>query len=387
VKILENIVGQPQVVSILEKAIQASRNSEDDNQEMTHSWLFAGPPGSGKSVAAMAFAAALVCPNDGCGECIDCKTAIDGSHLDIEIFKTEGLSIKIDEVRELISRSATSPSISSWRIVLIQDIQRLTEAAANALLKAIEEPSSRTVWLLTATSSIEVLPTIGSRCRYIQLKTPTKESIVKLLTDRNNIDPQLAEYSARVSQGHIGRAIFISQNPNLRTTRNEVIELILTIKDTASAFLVASKLIDMNNEDAKTTSEALNEKEIIQLQNAFQGSGRGLLPGGSKAVKDLEKIQKTRLTRSIQDSLDRLLLDILSLFRDILIIQLGKSETIINIERMQLLQNFALNSSQVEIYEFVQQIMRARESLRTNGSSLLVIENLMIEIVNLVPKR
>ena len=386
-KILENIVGQPQVVSILEKAIQASRNSEDDNQEMTHSWLFAGPPGSGKSVAAMAFAAALVCPNDGCGECIDCKTTIDGSHLDIEIFKTEGLSIKIDEVRELISRSATSPSISSWRIVLIQDIQRLTEAAANALLKAIEEPSSRTVWFLTATSSIEVLPTIRSRCRYIQLKTPTKESIVKLLTDRNNIDPQLAEYSARVSQGHIGRAIFISQNPNLRTTRNEVIELILTIKDTASAFLVASKLIDMTNEDAKIASEALNEKEIIQLQNAFQGSGRGLLPGGSKAVKDLEKIQKTRLSRSIQDSLDRLLIDILSLFRDIMIIQLGKSETIINIERMQLLQDFALNNSQVEIYEFLQQIMRARESLRTNSSSLLVIENLMIEIVDLVPKR
>ena len=335
----------------------------------------------------MAFAAALVCPNDGCGECIDCKTAIDGSHLDIEIFKTEGLSMKIDEVRELISRSATSPSISSWRIVLIQDIQRLTEAAANALLKAIEEPSSRTVWLLTATSSIEVLPTIRSRCRYIQLKTPTKETIVKLLTDRNNIDPQLAEYSARASQGHIGRAIFISQNPSLRTTRNEVIELILSIKDIASAFLVASKLIDMTNEDAKTTLEALNEKEVLQLQKAFQSSGRGLLSGGAKAVKDLEKIQKTRLTRSIQDSLDRLLLDILSLFRDILIIQLGKSDTIINIERMQLLQDFALNSSQVEIYEFVQQIMRARESLRTNGSSLLVIENLMIAIVDLVPKR
>ena len=386
-KILENIVGQPQIVSILEKAIQASRNSEDDNQEMTHSWLFVGPPGSGKSVAAMAFAAALVCPNDGCGECIDCKTAIDGSHLDIEIFKTEGLSMKIDEVRELISRSATSPSISSWRIVLIHDIQRLTEASANALLKAIEEPSSRTVWLLTATSSIEVLPTIRSRCRYIQLKTPTKESIVKLLTDRDKIEPQLAEYSARVSQGHIGRAIFISQNPILRKTRNEVIELILTIKDTASAFLVASKLIDMTNEDAKIMSEALNEKEIIQLQNAFQGSGRGLLPGGSKAVKDLEKIQKTRLSRSIQDSLDRLLLDILSLFRDIIIIQLGKSETIINIERMQLLQDFAVNNSKVEICEFLQQIMRARESLRTNSSSLLVIENLMIEIVDLVPKR
>ena len=386
-KILENIVGQPQVVSILEKAIQASRNSEDDNQEMTHAWLFAGPPGSGKSVAAMAFAAALVCPNDGCGECIDCKTAIDGSHLDIEIFKTEGLSIKIDEVRELISRSATSPSISSWRIVLIQDIQRLTEAAANALLKAIEEPSSRTVWLLTATSSIEVLPTIRSRCRYIQLKTPTKESIVKLLTDRNNIDPQLAEYSARVSQGHIGRAIFISQNPNLRTTRNEVIELVLSIKDTASAFLVASKLIDMTNEDAKTTSEALSEKEKHQLQNAYQGSGRGLLPGGSTAVKDLEKSQKNRLARSIQDSLDRLLLDILSIFRDIMIIQLSKSETIINIERMQFLQDFALNNSQVEIHEFIQRIMQARASLRANSSSLSVIENLMIAIVDLVPKR
>mgnify|MGYP003346861388 CR=1 FL=1 len=204
-KIFENIVGQSQVIETLKSAVIAARENSDFSHKMTHSWLFAGPSGSGRSTAAKAFAAALVCSNNGCGECIDCLTAMDGSHLDIDILRTETSSIKVDEIREVISRTSTSPSISSWRLVIIQDAQRLTEAAANALLKVIEEPNARTIWIMTASTSLDLLATLRSRCRQIQLKSPDKESIIDLLVKRDKVESQVAEFAARVSQGHIGQ--------------------------------------------------------------------------------------------------------------------------------------------------------------------------------------
>lgn len=386
-KIFENIVGQSEVVSILERAIQGSRKSEGENQEMTHSWLFTGPPGSGKSTTTSAFAAALVCPNNGCANCVDCETAINGSHLDIEIFKTEGLSIRIDEVRDLLSRSATSPSVSNWRIILIHDIQRLTEAAANALLKAIEEPSERTIWILTATSSMEVLPTIRSRCRNIQLKILTKESIVKLLNEKHKVKFEIAEYSARVSLGDLSRAISISQNPEAIVRRNQIIDLIFSIKDSATAFKVASRINELVDEEVQLVTESLDHKELPQLQSFFQGPSRGLITGGMKAIKDLEKNQKFRFTRLKQELLDCLLLDIFSLFRDIIIIQTGEQENLVNIEKTQLLLDFANFNSYIEINEFIEQVTNARISLKESGSFLLILENLMNEIIKLVPKQ
>ena len=386
-KIFENIVGQSEVVSILERAIQGSRKSEGENQEMTHSWLFTGPSGSGKSTTANAFAAALVCPNNGCANCVDCETAINGSHLDIEILKTEGLSIKINEVRDLLSRSATSPSVSNWRIILIHDIQRLTEAAVNALLKAVEEPSERTIWILTATSSVEVLPTIRSRCRNIQLKILTKESIVKLLIEKHKVKSEIAEYSARVSLGDLSRAISISQNPEARVRRHQIIDLIFSIKDSSTAFKVASRLNELVDEEVQLVTESLDHIELSQLQSSFQGSGRGLVTGGMKAIKDLEKNQKFRLTRLKQELLDSLLLDIFSLFRDIMLIQMGEQENLVNFEKTQLLLDFAKFNSYIEINEFIEQVTNARISLKESGSFLLILENLMNEIIKLVPKQ
>ena len=386
-KIFENIVGQSEVVSILERAIQESRKSEVENQEMTHSWLFTGPSGSGKSTTANAFAAALVCPNNGCANCVDCETAINGSHLDIEILKTEGLSIKIDEVRDLLSRSATSPSVSNWRIILIHDIQRLTESAANALLKAIEEPSERTIWILTATSSMEVLPTIRSRCRNIQLKILTKESIVKLLNEKHQVKFEIAEYSARVSLGDLSRAISISQNPEAIVRRNQIIDLIFSIKDSATAFKVASRINELVDEEVQLVTQSLDHKELSQLKSSFQGSGRSLITGKTKEIKVLEKNQKFRLTRLKHELLDRLLLDIFSLFRDIMIIQIGYQNNLVNIEKLQLLMDFAKFNSYIEINEFIEQITNARVSLKESSSFLLILENLMNEIIKLVPKQ
>ncbi len=170
--VFDDLIGQEHIIDILQLAANASRNGAK-TQEMTHAWLFTGPPGSGRSSAAVAFAQALICPNNGCGTCSDCNSSKTGGHLDVEVIRTEGLSIRVEEIRELLTRVAWAPSLGSWRVVVMEDADRLTESAANALLKAIEEPGTRTVWLLCAPTLHDVLPTIRSRCRHLQLRTPS----------------------------------------------------------------------------------------------------------------------------------------------------------------------------------------------------------------------
>jgi DNA polymerase-3 subunit delta' len=381
VKIFENIVGQPQVVRILEKAIQASRKSEDDNQEMTHSWIFTGPPGSGNSVAAKAFAAALVCPNDGCGECIDCKTAIDGSHLDIEIFKTEGLSIKIDEVRELISRTSTSPSIRGWRVVLIQDIQRLTEASANALLKAIEEPSMRTIWILTTTSIIEILPTIRSRCRVIQFRTPTRESLINYLIKKHKVDLALAENAARVSQGNIERAELIVINPQLLMGREEAIKIALASQDVPSAFKAAENFIELASKEVQEIYHDENEYYVNELQIAVQGINQGMNSRGMKMIKDLDNIQKNQMKLETRQMMEIYLLDIASVYRDALISRVGVLSLNSNINLSAQNQKIFLNTSTSEIVTLLAKIIEASSKISQGSAPKITLEKLFCEMV------
>lgn len=380
-KIFENIVGQPQVIETLKNAVIAARENSELSQSMTHSWLFTGPPGSGRSTVAKVFAAALLCSKSGCGECVDCQTAMDGSHLDIDILKTETSSIKVDEIRDLISRTSTSPSISNWRVVIIQDAQRLTEAAANALLKVIEEPSSRTIWLMTASTSLDLLATLRSRCRQIQLKTPDKESIIELLVKRDKIDSQIAEFAARVSQGHIGRAKYLSQNPISRSRRNDVIELFMSVNDTASAFSAASKIIVIAEEEAQDATKTINEIESNKLQDALQGSGKSLISAGAKAVKELEKDHKAKTKRAIGDSLDGFLLDILSIYRDFLLIQLSRSAEVINSEYFSRYPEKFVRFKPESIIIKMENVLSAREKLTQNTANLLAMENLICTLI------
>ena len=229
-----DLVGQEHIVDVLQSAVAATRSGDETlaitDQAMTHAWLFTGPPGSGRSSAAVAFAQALVCPSNGCATCNACRSVITNAHPDVEVIRTEGLSIKIDEVRELLARVAWAPSMGGWRVVVMEDADRLTESAANALLKAIEEPGSRTVWLLCAPTLHDVLPTIRSRCRHLQLVTPSTQAVAQVLQNRDGISPQMADFAARVSQGHIGRARYLAKNEAVRNTRTTIMQLPLTLK-------------------------------------------------------------------------------------------------------------------------------------------------------------
>jgi len=372
------LVGQSHIVLALQSAVAASR-SGSDSQEMTHTWLFTGPPGSGRSSAAVALAAALVCPEAGCGTCLDCRSVMSGGHADVEIIKTEGLSIKIDEVRELLQRVAWAPSVGGWRVVVMEDADRLTESAANALLKAIEEPGSRTVWLLCAPTLFDVPPTIRSRARHLQLRTPSSREVAQVLIERDGITPDMADFAARVSQGHIGRARHLANDAAIRARRATILNLPFTATNIAAAFAAAATLVTLATEEANAASSARDEKESQALGLAWgQGAtGRGMATGGAKALKELEKEQKSRATRMVRDSLDGALLDLATLYRDVLLAQSNITDSFINAEMSEKINYLANSVPPARILQNINEILQARTNLSYNAAPLLTMEALM----------
>lgn len=376
--VFDNLVGQEHLIEILQGAVSSSRTSEE-SQEMTHAWVFTGPPGSGRSSAAVAFAQALICPNNGCGTCNDCDSAKTHGHPDVEIIRTEGLSIKVEEVRELLTRVAWAPSMGGWRVVVMEDTDRLTESAANALLKAIEEPGTRTVWLLCAPTLHDVLPTIRSRCRHLQLRTPSIEAVTNVLINRDHIAPDMAEFAARVSQGHIGRAKYLATNESVRSNRKIIMQLPVQLGSLATAFQAAQTLVELATTEANISSDERDEKEVEKLQEAF-GKGatmRGMASGGLKAAKELEKEQRSRSTRMVRDSIDAAFLNIATFYRDVMIVQSGNTDSIINTDVREQIESYAANSPSHSTVNKFRAIMEARENLARNAAPLVTCEALM----------
>ena len=382
--VFDSLIGQEQAVSALKRAASDATKVivGERGDAMSHAWLITGPPGSGRSSAAIAFAQALVCPNNGCGTCNECRNARTGGHPDVEVIRTEGLSIKVEEVRELLTRVAWAPSMGGWRVVVMEDADRLTESAANALLKAIEEPGNRTVWLLCAPTLHDVLPTIRSRCRHLQLRTPSTEAVASVLRDRDGIAPGMAEFAARVSQGHIGRAKYLATNDTVRSNRNTIMQLPLRLGSLAAAFEAAQKLVDLATTEANASSDERDEKEIAALQEAYGkgATGRGMATGGAKAVKELEKEQKSRATRMVRDSIDGALLDIATFYRDVMMVQSGSAEALINTDMIDEINRYANAHPSHTTIDKINAIMQARTNLAHNAAPLLTCEALMCRL-------
>jgi DNA polymerase-3 subunit delta' len=378
--VFSSLIDQSQVISILKKAVTSANNFDDLSQAMTNTWLFTGPAGSGRSNAAIAFAAALVCKDGGCSKCQDCLSTILGTHADVELIKTQGLSIKIDEVRELITRASWAPSVANFRVVVIEDADRLTDFAANALLKVIEEPGLRTIWLLCAPTLTDVLPTIRSRCRHLALRTPSTKAITNLLIERDQIDFKTAEFVARASGGHIGRARRLATDLNVRQSREKILKLPLMIKDVSSAYKAAQFLVDSAKAEAVADAERKDEDEISKLKEAWGSTGSKMVMGGSKALKELEKEQKSRSTRMVRDYLDRALLDLATLYRDTMLVQSKSTDSLINQDLIEQINQLSEASSQVKTLDKIEAILKTRRNLAQNAAPLLLIEALMCEL-------
>ena len=375
--VFDEFAGQDAVVSQLRSAVAGG---------MTHAWLFTGPPGSGRSVAARAFAAALLCEFGGCGVCPSCRQVRAGTHADLLLVRPEGLSYGVKQTRDLVLRAAGAPAGGRWLVVLFEDADRCTEQAANALLKAIEEPAPRTVWLLCAPSAEDLVTTIRSRCRVMTLRVPPSSAVASVLVQRDGIDPDRALAAARAAQGHIGRARRLATDPSAATRRAAVLRVPVQAVSLGPALAAAASLVKTAEDEAKSVTEQLDEPEKGALRQAFgEGStGKGVakaMRGMAGALKDLEDRQKSRATRVKRDTLDGALLDLAAFYRDVLMVQLGADVELANADQDEELRRLAAQSAPEATLRRIQAVMRCRERLTLNVAPLLAVEEMTISLV------
>ncbi|MGX1476453.1 UNVERIFIED_CONTAM: DNA polymerase-3 subunit delta' [Streptomyces canus] len=351
--------------------------------KMTHAWLFTGPPGAGRNQAARAFAAALQCVSPdralggipGCGFCDGCHTSLIGTHADVTSVAAVGSQILADDMRDTVRKSFTSPATGRWQIILVEDAERLNEKSANAVLKAVEEPAPRTVWLLCAPSIEDVLPTIRSRCRHLNLSTPSVEAVADMLVRREGVEPAAAMAAARATQGHVDRARRLATDPAARERRAAVLKLPLRVEDVGGCLRAAQELVDAAADDAKQLAEEMDGKETEELKAAMGASQGGRMPRGTAGVmKDLEDRQKRRRTRTQRDSLDLALTDLTAFYRDVLALQLGSRVAIANADAEDALERLARGSSPETTLRRIEAIGACREALDRNVAPLLAVE-------------
>ncbi|MCW2759323.1 MAG: polymerase subunit delta [Nocardioidaceae bacterium] len=367
----DDLVGQRRVVETLQRAVAG---------DMTHAWLFTGPPGSGRSNAAIAFAAALQCDRGGCGECHSCHTASIGSHEDISVTRTQQLSIGVDDVRRLVRSAALAPVGRRYQVMVVEDADRLTDQACNALLKAIEEPTDRTVWLLCAPTVEDVLPTIRSRSRLVVLATPSPHDVAAYLVAKAGVSPERAEYAARASQGHIGRAKALATDEATFDRRREVIRIPTQLTSVGRCITAAATLHDSATEESGEMTSRIDAHERDEIDRMYGVVERGRRPREyAPAVKDLEKTQKTRAKRRVLDVVDRGLMDLVSVYRDAITLQIGAAGGLVNEEARDDVVSLAEHSSAEQNLARIEAIFTAREQmLEFNVPPLLALESMMM---------
>ncbi|HEV7422253.1 MAG TPA: DNA polymerase III subunit delta' [Mycobacterium sp.] len=338
--VFSRLVGQDAVEAELVAAATAARGDSTHSAMttgiMTHAWLITGPPGSGRSIAALCFAAALQCTSDGvpgCGECRACTTTMAGTHADVRRIIPEGLSIGVDEMRNIVQIASRKPGTGRWQIVLVEDADRLTEGAANALLKVVEEPPPSTVFLLCAPSvdPEDIAITLRSRCRHVALVTPRVDAIARVLIDTDGLSDTDAQWAASISGGHVGRARRLATDEQARGRRERALGLARDAATPSRAYAAAEELVATAEAEAKALTGDRNENETEELRTALGAGGTGkgtggALRGAAGALKDLEKRQKSRHTRASRDALDRALIDLATYFRDALLVSSGAGD-------------------------------------------------------------
>ena len=389
--VFDDLVGQAAVRAQLERAAIAARDlaerttdgEADRDSAMSQAWLITGPPGSGRSLAARAFAAALQCtgPAPGCGRCRACRTVMEGKHPDVEHVATEGVVITVDQTRDLVGRSFVSPGSGAWRVVIVEDADRMAERTTNVLLKAIEEPPPFTVWMLCTPSPEDVMTTIRSRCRGVALAVPPASDVAALLVRRDGVAPEEALRAARAAQSHVGRARALATDSAVRRERDLLIGEALAIRGTADAVLAAHRVHAQAVAAAKKATGDRFEREEAELKRTLGiGEGARIPPAARAQLRELAENQKRRTTRAQRDELDRAMIDLLSFYRDVLTVQLGAGVDLVNQDFDEGIRAVAAESDPGQSVRRMDAIAQARMRLGGNVAPLLVLEAMMVAL-------
>lgn len=369
----DRVIGQQAAAAVL-------REAAHDPRAMTHSWLITGPPGSGRSNLALAFAQTLLTAGAQ-GPEVDHAAALvaAGTHPDLAVLATDRVVITIDEVRALVAQSQFSPSIAPYRVIIIEDADRMADRTSNVLLKALEEPPPRTVWVLCAPSAADLLPTIRSRVRTVRLRVPSVAEVASLLVDRDGVEPALAERAARESQTHIGMALRLATDADARERRARTIAVALEVRGVSGAVLAAEQLVAIATEDAKAlTTERDDHERAAALRSLGVETGATVPAAVRSSLKGLEDDQKRRATRSVRDGIDRVLVDVMSLHRDLLMLQLGAGLELVNEAVRGELEVVSRERTAEQSLVALDAIAVARQRIAGNTPPLMALEAMLI---------
>ncbi|MCR2828487.1 DNA polymerase III subunit delta' [Microbacterium sp. zg.Y909] len=365
-----------------DEAVAQLQDAASDPASMTHAWLITGPPGSGRSTLAYAFAARLIA---GDGDDVDhvMRQVLAGTHPDLTALRTEGVIISIKEARALVERSYFSPSLGRYRVLVVEDADRMTERTSNVLLKALEEPPERTVWILCAPSDADLLPTIRSRVRTLRLRDPEVDDVARLIVQRTGVDPAVAEQSARLAQRHIGMAQRLATDAASRTRREQILRAVLGVRGVGDAVEIAGRIVQAATEDAKALTVERDEAERASLLRTLGVPEGAAVPASVRGqINALEDEQKRRATRSLRDGIDRVLTDLQSMYRDTLMLQFGRDGDLINRELEQDLRALAAAWTKQRTLTVLDQITLTRSNLEFNAAPVLALESMLITVAS-----
>jgi DNA polymerase-3 subunit delta' len=361
-------------------AVHALRTAATDPAGLTHAWLITGPPGSGRSTLARAFAAALIAEP---GDENAMRQVLAGTHPDYAALRTEGVIISIKDARALVERSYFSPSLGRYRVIVMEDADRMAERTSNVLLKALEEPPERTVWVLCAPSEADLLPTIRSRVRTLRLRDPEVADVARLIQLRTGVDAQIAEQSARHAQRHIGMAQRLATDAAARARRDDLLRAVLRVRGVSSAVDAAAEIVAGATDDAKALTAERDQAERAQLLTTLGiAAGAAVPPAVRSQLKALEDEQKRRATRSLRDGIDRVLTDLQSLYRDVLMLQFGRGDDLINLELAGELSGVADAWDPARTLTVLDEISETRTRMEQNVSPVLALENMLITVAH-----
>ncbi|MCU1635390.1 MAG: polymerase subunit delta [Cryobacterium sp.] len=379
----DELTGQSEAIAIVRAAAERpSADNESAGSSMTHAWLITGPPGSGRSNLAFAFAAALLSPGTPEGDAAARRQVQARTHPDLTVLSTEGVIIKMESVKEVVARSQYSPSVGRYRVVVVEDADRMVERTSNVLLKALEEPPERTVWILCAPSEADLLPTIRSRVRTVRLRVPSVRDVADLLVARDGVDQGVAERAAREAQSHIGMAHRLATNAEARARRQETLTTALGIRSVSGAVNAATRLLGIAGDDAKAISEERDAEEREGVLRSLGLEPGQSIPNGLRGqMKSLEDDQKRRATRSLRDGIDRILVDLTSLYRDVMMVQLGREGTVINRELLPELRHAAASSFPAATLATMDAIACARTRIEANVAPALAMEAMLVSAI------
>lgn len=392
----DDLTGQADAIAIFRAAAAGdvprapdSGTSADSDQpgasttgSMTHSWLITGPPGSGRSNLAFAFAAALLSPGTPEGDAQAQRLVEARTHPDLILLSTEGVIIKMEAVKQAVARSQYSPSVGRYRVVVVEDADRMVERTSNVLLKALEEPPERTVWILCAPSEADLLPTIRSRVRTVRLRVPSVDDVAELLVTREGVPRDIAERSAREAQSHIGMARRLATSAEARARRDETLRTALGIRSVSAAVNAAARMISIAGDDAKAITELRDAEERAGvLRSLGIEEGQAIPVRLRSQLKDMEDDQKRRAKRSLNDGIDRILVDLTSLYRDIMMVQLGREEAVINRELLPQLRAASASSTPAATLATMDAIALARERIDGNVAPALALEAMLVSAI------